>query len=144
MAGHNVAVAASHVSDGCSLTMAFSRVGTCGAGVVLVKAKAMGPAVKHLGAIVGSGRAWCGDHNLGGFRRWSRAGCFHGSRVCTVEASLASGEAPKAFFVCHIEDRLELSKGSGGIRVSKPGVTCMGEHTGGFEEEVGKIDGDGI
>jgi len=61
-----------------------------------------------------------------------------------VEAGLASGEAPKAFFVCRIEDHLELSEGSCGGGAGKPGVTRMGEHTGGFEEEMGEVDGDGI
>jgi len=123
--------------------MTFGRVGTCGAGVVFVKAKAMGPAVKHLGAIIGSGQAWCGDSSQGG-RRWSRASGKCGNRIGAVESGLASGEVLKAFFVCRIEDRLELSKGSGGSGVGEPGVTCMGEHTGGFEEEMGEVDGDGI
>jgi len=65
IAGHNVAVAASHVSDGCSLAMTFGQFGTGGTGVVFVKAKAMGPAVKHLGAVIGSGQAWCDDSSRG-------------------------------------------------------------------------------
>jgi len=81
---------------------------------------------------------------VGGGRRCSRAGLVRGSRVGTVEACLAGGEAPEAFFVGRIEDCLEFSKGSGGIRAGKPGVTGMGEHTSGFEEEVGKIDGDSV
>jgi len=48
------------------LAMTFGWVGTCGTGVVFVKAKAMGPAVEHLGAIVGSGQTWGGDISRGG------------------------------------------------------------------------------
>jgi len=103
----------------------------------------MGPAVEHLGAIVGSGQS-CGGDGSRGNRRWSRADLVRGTHVGAVEACLASGETPKAFFVSRIEDCLEFSKGSGGSGAGKPGFTCMGEHTSGLKEEVGKIDGDGI
>jgi len=143
MAGHNVAVATLHVSDGCSLAMTFSRVGTCGTGVVFVKAEAMGPAVKHLGAVLCCDQAMCGDNSRGS-RRWRRAGSCRGDCIGAVEAGLASGEAPKVLFVCRIEDRLELSNGSGGSGAGKPGVTYMGEHTCCFEKEMDEVDGDGI
>ncbi len=65
-AGHNVAVATSHVSDGSSLAMTFGQVGACGTGVVFVKTEAMGPAVKHLGAVAGRDQARCGDSGRAG------------------------------------------------------------------------------
>jgi len=143
MAGHNIAVATSHVSDGCSLAMTFGQVGTCSTSVVFVKAEAMGPAVKHLGAVIGRDRAVCRDSSQRS-RRWYGAGSCHGDGIGTVEAGLASGEASKALFVCHIEYRLELSHGLGGSSVGKPGVTHMGEHACCFEKEMNEVDGDGI
>ncbi len=45
--------------------MTVSRLGTCGTGVVFVETKAMGPAIKDVGAIIGSGHAGCGDGSWG-------------------------------------------------------------------------------
>ncbi len=45
--------------------MTIGRFGAGGAGMVFVETEAMGPAVKDLGAIVGSGHAGCGDGSRG-------------------------------------------------------------------------------
>jgi len=45
--------------------MTIGRLGTSGAGMVFVETKAMGPAVKDLGAVIGSGHAGCGDGSRG-------------------------------------------------------------------------------
>jgi len=138
--------------------MTFSWVGACGACVVFVKAKTMSPTVEHLGTIIGRGQTGGGDSNRGcrrcggsGLIRGSRIGAvetglgrIRGSRIGAVEAGLASGETSKAFFVGRIEECLEFSQGLVGGRAGKPGFTGMGEHTSGFKEEVGKVDGDGI
>ncbi len=46
--------------------MTVGRLGTSGAGMVFVETKAMGPTVKDLGAVIGSGHAGCGNGSRGG------------------------------------------------------------------------------
>jgi len=123
--------------------MTVGRLGTSGTGMVFVETKAMGPAVKDFGAVIGSGHAGCSNGSRGG-RSWGRASGEHGCRIGAVESSLAGGEAPKAFFVCHCEGGLELGVCAVGGSLGKPVVTCMGKHASGFKEEMCEVNGSGI
>ncbi len=67
-----------------------------------------------------------------------------GSRIGTVELGFAGGEVPQAFVVCHCECGLELAECAVGGSKGKPVVTCMGEHTSGFKEEMCEVNSSGI
>jgi len=45
--------------------MTIGRLGTGGTGVVFVETKTMGPAIKDVGAVIGSGHAGCDDGSWG-------------------------------------------------------------------------------
>jgi len=65
LARHNSVVASAHVFNCGCLAMTIGRLGTSGTGIVFVETKAMGPALKDLGAIIGSGHARCGNVSRG-------------------------------------------------------------------------------
>jgi len=134
-ARHNSVVAATHVFDGGGLAVTIGRLGTGGTGVVFVESETMSPAVKDLGAVIGS------DHAGGGNGSWLSMHCCScggvcGSSIGTAELSFAGGEAPKAFFVCCCKGGLELSNCAVGSSKGKPVVTCKGKQASGFEEKM--------
>ena len=124
--GHDGVVPTSHVFDGGCLTVALSRVGASGTGVILIETEAMHPTIIDLSAIVG------GDHargNTGRRGEWSRCmtGWSFGSSIGAVKSSLAGSEAAKMFLVGIVECGLEFGICSLVGRTGKPGFTSVGK-----------------
>jgi hypothetical protein len=115
--GDTSVVAALH-SEGCGIILVpFGFVKARNGSVVAVRAETMGPAVEHLAALHGDMpscsrgcSSWGCSRGDGSSASRTSAGCRSAeSIVGAVKPSIASGEAPNAFFVAEDEFRLEES-----------------------------------
>jgi len=105
--GHDGVVAILHVFDGGHQAMALARAGACGAGVHLVEAESMCPAVIHADAIVSdnvvvNSRQWQSSGrctSMGHCQQWHQLSRLDDGSIGTVKANLPHSEFAQMFLV---------------------------------------------